>query len=166
MALKNRPDPLQTLYGRPGFLLRRANQIAAALFTDAVAEQEVTTTQFGALMALSARGEMDQATLARLLRLDRSTTGLVVANLEKRGAISRTEDESDRRRRLLTMTPQGRALLERLALDADRVPTIELSPFEPDEAREFLRLLTKFVTAFDPDPELHPAIEPERSTSG
>ena len=157
MVRKRNEDALQALYGRPGFLLRRANQIAAALFVDAVAEEEVTTTQFGALMALSARGEMDQVALARLLRLDKSTTGLVIANLEKRGAICRAADERDRRRRLLTMTPQGSALLERLIVAARPVPALELAPFEPAEAREFVRLLTKFVTAFDPDPDLHPS---------
>jgi len=156
MARRTPKCPLQSLYHRPGFLLRRANQIAAALFAEAVARHDVTNTQFGALLALSARGEMDQAALARLLRLDRSTTGLVVANLERRGAISRAEDPGDRRRRLLAMTARGKTLLDEIMPDADRVPGLELTPFQPTEAREFMRLLAKFIMAFDPDPDLHP----------
>jgi len=149
-------ETLRSLYARPGFLLRRANQIAAALFLDAVDDHQVTTTQFGALMALRAEGPMDQAALARLLRLDRSTTGLVIANLERRGAICRTGDPKDRRRRMLSMTDAGTALLDEVIIAAERVPAMELSPFTPKEAREFLRLLEKFIHSFDKYPE-HPS---------
>jgi DNA-binding MarR family transcriptional regulator len=138
-------DALEGLYVRPGFLLRRANQIAAAAFLDAVSEYGLTTTQFGALTALSARGPMDQASLARLLYLDRSTAGLVIANLEQRGAISRAEDSRDRRRRRLTMTRQGEKLLKDVAAAAECVPAQELAIFTKAEAREFMRLLKKFV---------------------
>jgi len=153
MTKSSDKETLRSLYARPGFLLRRANQIAAALFLDAVADHQVTTTQFGALMVLRAEGPMDQAALARLLRLDRSTTGLVIANLERRGAICRSGDPKDRRRRMLSMTDAGTALLDKVIVAAEGVPAIELSPFTAEEAREFLRLLEKFVEAFDADAE-------------
>lgn len=142
-------DPLAALYRRPGFLLRRANQIAAALFLEAVAEQEVTTTQYGALVVLAARGAVDQITLARMLGLDRSTAGLVVSNLERRRAVVRTADADDRRRRVLALTPDGRALLARVAEAAASVPDRELAMFSPAEAEQFLSLLTRFVAAFN-----------------
>lgn len=147
-------DDLQDLYGRPGFLLRRANQIAAAIFLEAASELQITTTQYGALIALRARGAMDQTALARLLRLDRSTTGLVITNLENRGAIERTSDPADKRRRILSLTHDGRAQLERIMQAAKGVPALELAVFTPDEAIAFLTLLVKFVEGFDP--ELHP----------
>jgi DNA-binding MarR family transcriptional regulator len=142
-------DPIAALYGRPGFLLRRANQIAAALFLESVADYDVTTTQYGALVVISARGLIDQIGLARLLGLDRSTAGLVIANLERRGTIARTTDPADKRRRVLTLTPAGKQLLEDIATAASRVPERELSIFTQAEAEEFVRLLKKFVTGFN-----------------
>jgi DNA-binding MarR family transcriptional regulator len=149
MAGKRAEDPVTTLYSRPGFLLRRANQIAAALFLEAVAEYDVTTTQYGVLMVLSSRGAVDQISMARILGLDRSTAGLVIANLERRGAISRAPDPNDLRRRVLTLTSAGEQLLANISTAAEHVPERELSVFSPEEAEEFLRLLTKFVTAFN-----------------
>lgn len=149
MEEKGEDDPLTTLYGRPGFLLRRANQIASAMFLEVVAEFDITTTQYGALIVLASRGSVDQVGIARLLGLDRSTAGLVIANLEKRGALRRTSDPGDGRRRLLTLTPEGSALLSQVTVAAERVPDRELEVFSPREAREFLRLLTKFVSTYN-----------------
>jgi DNA-binding MarR family transcriptional regulator len=142
-------DPLETLYSRPGFLLRRANQIAAALFLEAVAEYDVTTTQYGALVVLSSRESVDQVGLANLLGLDRSTAGLVIANLERRGAIHRAPDPQDRRRRVLTLTKSGEQLLKNISSAAEGVPARELAVFSAAEAKQFLRLLSRFVDAFN-----------------
>ncbi|WP_404712860.1 MarR family winged helix-turn-helix transcriptional regulator [Sphingomonas sp. MMS24-J13] len=142
-------DPIAALYGRPGFLLRRANQIAAALFLEAVAGYDITTTQYGALVVIGARGLIDQIGLARMLGLDRSTAGLVIANLERRGTIERTSDPEDKRRRVLTLAPAGKKLLEDIATAAARVSERELAIFSQREAQEFVRLLTKFVTTFN-----------------
>lgn len=151
-SVKNKPraaDSLEALYCRPGFLLRRANQIAAALFLEAVAEYEVTTTQYGALVVLSSRQSVDQVGLAHLLGLDRSTAGLVIANLERRGAIHRTPDPGDLRRRVLTLTRSGEQLLKTISALAERVPERELAIFSPAESKQFLHLLTRFVEAFN-----------------
>jgi DNA-binding MarR family transcriptional regulator len=142
-------DPLELLYRRPGFLLRRANQIAAALFLEAVAEFDVTTTQYGALVVISSRGSIDQVSLARLLGVDRSTTGLVLGNLERRRAIRRTSDPQDGRRRVLALTEAGERLLKDISAAAERVPKEELSIFSPAEAAQFISLLTRFVEAFN-----------------
>lgn len=149
MAETDKDDPLADLYGRPGFLLRRANQIAAALFLEAVAAFDITTTQYGTLIVLSARGPIDQIGVARLLGLDRSTAGLVIANLEKRGAIERTADPQDKRRRVLILTETGSRLLADVAAVAGRVTEREIAIFSDREAREFTRLLAKFVSAFN-----------------
>jgi len=147
---KTRPtDRLDGLYSRPGFLLRRANQIAVALFLEAVAEFDITTTQYGALIAISSRASLDQVGLARLLGLDRSTAGLVIANLERRGAVRRTPDPTDGRRRVLTLTKAGDVLLREISTAAERVPQRELSIFSPAEAKQFLNLLSRFVEAFN-----------------
>lgn len=149
LTLDTPPDgSVQALYDRPGFLIRRAHQIVAALFEDA-AEGSVTQTQFSALYSLRQRPRIDQITLAKLIGHDRSTTALVVKNLEAEGLVARTPDPDDRRRNLLIITPAGEDALAR-AVDYARYTQAQiLSPFTPDEAAAFHQLLTKFVATFN-----------------
>jgi hypothetical protein len=46
------PASLARLYARPGFLLRRAHQISAAVFEDACRDLGLTPAQFGVLTVL------------------------------------------------------------------------------------------------------------------
>lgn len=142
------PD-LQNLYLRPGFLLRRAHQIASALFMEEAAALGVTTTQFGMLTVLAAREPIDQIGIAKLLKLDRSTTGLVVKNLEERALIERITDPEDRRRRVLRLTEKGRDMLEALAKPSKAAHDRGLSVFDAGEAKAFIALLTRFVDGHD-----------------
>ncbi len=140
---------LRDLFLRPGFLLRRAQQISSALFMDETAQQGVTTTQFGVLTVLSHYEPIDQISVAKLLKLDRSTTGLVVKNLENRSLVERVIDPDDRRRRVLRLTGQGRDLLTELAQPSADAQDRVLSVFDPEDARTFVRLLVQFVEAHD-----------------
>src|SRR6187402_1590553 len=114
-------DPLSTaserladLYGRPGFMIRRAHQITISVVQAHAGELGLTNTQFGVLYILKRYPSIDQVTLAKLLRLDRSTTGTVVATLESRGLVARDVGETDRRRRVLALTAEGEAMLHQV----------------------------------------------------
>jgi DNA-binding MarR family transcriptional regulator len=64
------------------------------------------------LMRLCDGGPMNQATLAGLLGFaPRSVTDTVDA-LERDGLVNRVDDENDRRARIVTLTPAGRAALD------------------------------------------------------
>ncbi|WP_129793769.1 MarR family winged helix-turn-helix transcriptional regulator [Sphingosinicella sp. CPCC 101087] len=140
---------LRVLYARPGFLIRRAHQITEGLFADMAGSLNITPTQFGALTVVSALEPIDQISLARALGLDRSTTGLVVANLESRGLITRTTDPGDRRRRVLATTAEGRDMLQRITVVAREVQDVTLEIFDEQERRTFLALLAKLVDRFN-----------------
>jgi DNA-binding MarR family transcriptional regulator len=142
-------DTLEDLYVRPGFMIRRAHQIAVSLFLEETGELKITTTQFGILFLLRERPGIDQISVAKLLGLDRSTTGMVLAKLEQAGLIGRTVDANDRRRRCLALTRAGEKMLERLAEPARRARARILSAFEPHERTQFLELLAKLTRAFD-----------------
>jgi DNA-binding MarR family transcriptional regulator len=151
MKLDDRLDngSLADLYGRPGFLIRRAHQITSALFAEETDDLAITSTQFGMLIALQGGVSIDQASLARLLGLDRSTTGLVVTNLEERGFIERKTDPGDRRRRMLTITPAGEAIRAQAETASRRSQARALEVFNEEDAAAFVRLLGHFVGAFN-----------------
>lgn len=139
-------DALQT---RPGFMIRRAHQIATAVFLDETAELGITTTQFGILFLLAQRSRIDQVTVARLLGLDRSTTGMVLRTLENAGYVARVVEPTDKRRRSLELTPAGAELLDRLEGPAGRAVERLLAPLSPEERPLLLALLAKLTEAFN-----------------
>jgi DNA-binding MarR family transcriptional regulator len=72
----------------------------------------LSLARFKVLMRINERGPMNQATLAGLLGFaPRSVTDTIDA-LERDGLVVRTEDERDRRARIVALTPAGRNAFE------------------------------------------------------
>ncbi|MFH5924107.1 MarR family winged helix-turn-helix transcriptional regulator [Roseomonas xinghualingensis] len=140
---------LASLYARPGFKLRRAHQVSLSVFAEECRAFEVTTTQYGILVALRERPRMDQIGVAQALGLDRSTTGMVVGLLEARNLLQRSRHETDRRRRVLTLTPQGEALLEAIGPAAERARCRLLEPLSEEQARMLGELLDTLLEYHD-----------------
>ena len=155
------PDDLDTLYRRPGFMLRRAHQIAVSVFTGEMGALGTTPTQFGILHILGDRPNLDQITLARVLGLDRSTTGMVVGTLEAAGLLARVVHHEDKRRRVLALTPAGRARLTELAAPSARAVEALLAPLSAEERPVLLALLAKLTDALNETTRV-PLVRPGR----
>ena len=136
---------LQELYRRPGFMIRRCHQIAAATFAEECREFDLTTTQYGILYVLSKHRGIDQISLARLLGLDRSTTGMVVARLEERLLLRRAVDPADKRKRSLELTPAGEKLLARAQPVVRRAQERLFAPFTEQERETLMALLDRLI---------------------
>jgi DNA-binding MarR family transcriptional regulator len=130
-------------------MIRRAHQIAVSLFLEETGELGITNRQYGILFALKHRPGIDQISIARLLGLDRSTTGMVIKKLEQAGLVGRAVGERDRRKASLALTRAGERMLERLAEPAQRAPSRVLSAFTPAERAQFLGLLDKLIARFN-----------------
>ena len=141
--------PLDKLYRRPGFMIRRAHQISVSIFLEETGALGITNRQYGILLVLKARPGIDQITVAKLLGLDRSTTGMVLTTLERAGLVGRVVGTKDRRKRSLKLTPAGARMLTRLAEPARRAQERVLSAFNPGERKQFLYLLDKFARSFN-----------------
>lgn len=140
---------LDQLYRRPGFLLRRAHQISVALFLEETAGLNLTTTQFGTMVVLRARGSLDQVGIATLVGIDRSTTALVVSKLEEAGYIRRRDDKFDKRRKIITLSEAGHVMLDRVEAPAQKARERALNAFAPKDAAKFLSMLECFVDVFN-----------------
>lgn len=136
-------DPLaMDLYGQPGHLIRRAQQIAVSMFHQTV-QRDVTPVQYAILQALHQSPGIDQVTLAQKVALDTSTTAEIAARLEAKGWILR--EVLPRRQRRLALTPAGLALLGEVVPGVKAMQRTLLASFDQAEQQEFLRLLRKFV---------------------
>jgi MarR family transcriptional regulator, lower aerobic nicotinate degradation pathway regulator len=140
-----RPVTLNELYARPGFLLRRAQQIAVGIFVEECAAFELTPPQHSTLIVIDHCPGLDQAALARAIGFDRATTGQVVEGLEARGLLKRENSSTDRRRKRLALTPQGRALMKRAAIAIERTSERLLAPLRPDQRKHFVKLLLQLT---------------------
>jgi len=138
---------LDALYRGPAFMIRRAHQIATAIFAEACQELELTPSQYSVLFALRVCGSIGQNELGRLVSLDRCTTSVVVGVLSVRGLTSRLDDPSDRRKVLLRLTTSGRHVLSRAERLSFRASEDLLSVFSDNQARIFIALLDKFNKA-------------------
>ena len=129
-------------------MIRRAHQISVSLFLEETGALGITNRQYGIMLVLKAEPGIDQITVAKLLGLDRSTTGMVLTKLEDAGLVGRVVGD-DRRKRSLKLTPTGERMLKRLAEPARRAQERVLSAFSPRERETFLDLLDKFARAFN-----------------
>jgi len=130
------------LYEQPGHLIRRAQQIAVAMFVDALG-RDVTPVQYAVLRMLQVRPGIDQVTLAREVALDTSTTADIAARLETKGWVRR--EVLPRRQRALSLTAEGEAVLARLMPGLKAMNDALLSRLDETERADFMRLLAKFV---------------------
>jgi DNA-binding MarR family transcriptional regulator len=134
----------------PGHLLRRAQQLHAAVFAETVSSADLTTPQFAVLTALRRRPDVDQASLSQRLAIDRSTIADVANRLEERGLITRHRDPRDARRKVLALTDAGRELHDRTVPEVLEVGRRLVEPLDEDDRATFLRCLRTIIAAHDP----------------
>lgn len=138
----------------PGHLIRRAHQVSVALFMEETAAYDVTPVQFAILNALLEDPGEDQVTLARKVAFDPATFGSVIARLEGRGWVRREPDASDRRRKLLWVTPQGTEVALKMKRAVGKVQQRILEPLSPAEREQLVALLDRLVAGHEDEPAI------------
>jgi DNA-binding MarR family transcriptional regulator len=136
---------LEDLHVLPGHLIRRAQQIAVAIFIEECAAYDLTPVQFAALVAIRGSEGIDATRLSALVALDRSTLGNVLDRLETRGLVIRYASADDKRVKLLKISPSGRALVKRSQAAALRAQERILAPLQPKDRDTLMRLLSQLV---------------------
>src|SRR5690606_1841327 len=141
-------DPAkQVLWSRPGYLVRRLNQIHYALFYEECKTQNVTPVQYGVLTALSLSPWLDQTAIGMELGLDRTTTADVIKRLQERGLVERRVNPNDKRSRQAVITPEGLRIMGLLQGGMARAQQRLLEPLTPRNQEIFMKLLSTLVEA-------------------
>jgi MarR family transcriptional regulator, lower aerobic nicotinate degradation pathway regulator len=141
MPSKKNAEPLSRLYARPGFLLRRAHQISAAVFEDACRELQLTPAQFGALTVLQAHPGLGQSSLARALGFDKVTVLRVLRGLQARGLVTRAPAEGNKRNISVVLTADGQRLLKVAQKPAETAYRRLMAPLSKAQQQDLLDLL-------------------------
>ena len=133
----------------PGHLIRRAQQRAVAIFMEETVGFDVTPVQFAILNALMDDPGEDQVTLAGRVAFDAATSGSVLGRLEAKGWVRREADASDKRRKLLWITPEGEQVALRMKRAVSRAQQRIVSPLNARERDQLTALLAKLVAGHD-----------------
>jgi DNA-binding MarR family transcriptional regulator len=157
-------DSLARLYARPGFLLRRAHQISAAVFEDACRELRLTPAQFGVLTVLDTHPGLGQSSLARALGFDKVTVLRVLRGLQERGLVTRGRAEDNRRNVMVSLTPAGASLLQQAQKPAERAYKRLLAPLDKNQQEQLLQLLQLLTGELED--EARAALVPPNNGSG
>lgn len=128
-----------------GHLLRRAHQRHAAIFQRNIGDDQLTPLQFAALARLRDLDEVSQNQLGRMTAMDAATMQGVIKRLAARQLIRRRPDPADRRRLILSLSREGRALIDRLVADGAVISDLTLEPLTAAEQRTLLDLLSRIA---------------------
>lgn len=127
-----------------GYVLRLANQRHAVIFQHH-ALMNLTPTQFSALVCLAKVTSCSQNMLGRLISVDVATIKGVVDRLNKKGLISLAADPGDKRRTLITLSPETVNLIPDLCAIGQTISEETLRPLTISERGRLLQLLKKIT---------------------
>jgi len=114
---------------------------------DRICCHDISVTQCYALEALRRRGPSGLGELAGELYLDKSTASRVVGALERKGYVRRSPHPDDGRAVVLTVTPAGRRLHDRIRSDLVSETERLVEDFEPGVREAAARLLLRLARA-------------------
>src|SRR5687767_1322057 len=103
-------DHVETLVRQLGCL--------SALHPEAWREIDLTMTQFRALLFIRSRQPLSVSQLGAALQMRLGAASALVTRLARFDLVSRRENPADRRQTLVSLTPAGEAMLDRVEADA------------------------------------------------
>jgi DNA-binding MarR family transcriptional regulator len=133
-------DPLSST----GHLLRRAAQRYAAIWASIVTSG-LTSPQFTVLIVLAGEEPLDQQTIGERAGLDKSTCGYLIDRMDKLGLVRATLDPSNRRRKLIFITQEGRECLDAALPQQQQVQRAALAELSSDDQFKLRGLLAKMI---------------------
>ncbi|MBB3454090.1 DNA-binding MarR family transcriptional regulator [Rhizobium sp. BK313] len=118
--------------------VQRAARAVARRFDEALRPLGLTNGQFSLMMSLNRPEPAAMGPVATLLAIDQTTLTAALKPLERRGWVSILPNPKDRRARLLSLTPSGKAVLA-AAVPIWKVTHAEVEARLPDGNAERLR---------------------------
>src|SRR6516162_3089856 len=145
MPSKQAPITMDAVYTAPGYLFRRMQQIAVALFVEECRAFDLTPVQYAALVAIHTHPGIDATRLSAVIAFDRSTLGNVIERLQAKKLVERKPSPQDRRVKLLYLTRSGATLLRNIMPSVDRAQARMLQPLKAADRKALKALLSRLV---------------------
>ncbi|WP_432851275.1 MarR family winged helix-turn-helix transcriptional regulator [Amycolatopsis sp. CA-161197] len=124
-------------------MLRRAVQATTACWQERITE--ITPPQYTVLLALESSPQSSLTEVTATTMIDSATLTPLVSRLVERGLLTRTTDPASARRKLLSLTDEGAAVLKKVKPRARAAEKASLEALSADEREQLLKLTTKIV---------------------
>ncbi len=126
-----------------GFKLAKASQRMFELFEGYLAQAGITSKQNGAMLIIHEHPSLTQKEIANIQRVDQTTMGQIVDQLEEKQLVKRVKHPTDRRAYFLVLTQEGEELIASLWADMKRCESVFLQKLSRDETGQLFKLLDK-----------------------
>jgi MarR family transcriptional regulator, lower aerobic nicotinate degradation pathway regulator len=135
------------LKDRPTWLISRAFARSSGLLNAAFETHGngLRGYHYRLLAALEEWGPASQADLGRSTGIDRSDVTAALAELESRHLIERTVDPENKRRNIVTLTPEGVDRLDELDIVVGTIQDELLAPLTATQRRQFITLISRLL---------------------
>jgi len=128
-----------------GHLMRRAYQRHVSIFQETIPDDRLTNAQFCVLCALRDHSASSMSEICRVTAIDQATVRGIIERLKTRGLITVTPDDTDRRKVIVKLAPDGKSLLEEVIPAAQRISELTLANLNPGERVALTYLLQKMA---------------------
>ncbi|MBX3567438.1 MAG: MarR family transcriptional regulator [Rhizobiaceae bacterium] len=145
------PDDDYAFSEQVGYLLRRAYQKHLAIFQANASDPQLTSVQFAALCALRDLGPQSQGELVRSTVIDQATIRGIIARLQARSLIALGQDSSDARKVIISITQEGRAVLDAMIPSARKITELTMERLNPAERLALIHTLRQIIGSDAPD---------------
>jgi DNA-binding MarR family transcriptional regulator len=132
------------------FLLKRLGYAAKEQAMAAYEQTGLHPYHHAVLIALDEGAHETQGSIADALGYDRGQLVGLLDELEERGLVERRRDPEDRRRHLVSLTPEGKKALGRLRAVARQSEAVFLDPLTDEERATLYDLLLRLAKKHEP----------------
>ena len=144
-------------------LLKLANRLIAPFSTHLAGPHRISLNEFRMLMSIGLLGRTASHELAELTGVNAMSVSRAVATLEKNGRIDVSPDPANRRRKWLSLTPQGDALYRTLRPESQRVAAFLFSDLTEEETALFGAMVNRLIATLEATDEAGRSLFLERT---
>ena len=147
-------EPLLSPQEIDDFIIVRAtafvSKIQRAMARDVLRDEKLPVLEWRLLFSIARFGTCHLAFITQNTSIDPAHGSRAATSLEQKGLITRQDDPRNRRRKLMSLTPDGVTLFKRIWPRAQRRIAMIADQFDPQDFEEFKRLLDLANTAAQP----------------
>ena len=130
----------------PVQLARRFSQVLLSIVSE-VTTEHLVRNEMGLLVAISQLSGIDQKGLATLMAFDSTSVGQIIDSLENKGYVRRVGSTTDRRVKLVEITPAGQAFVDETRPKALAAQRRALACLSDAERETLLDLMVRVIEA-------------------
>tara|TARA_B110001454_G_scaffold219099_1_gene249916 strand:- start:19789 stop:20280 length:492 start_codon:yes stop_codon:yes gene_type:complete len=123
----------------------RARRYRSEDFFNALVSYNLVTPQLGILRVINEAGSVSQQDIGDFVVIDKASMVKFIDQLEKLKLVNRTSHETDRRIKLISLTPKGKKTLEIVAEVIKEVEAVFLQPLTEEEQQQLRNIVPKLL---------------------